>query len=111
VATIPTQLTNVTVHTKANVYHGGGVISHTVILADGARKTLGLIRPGKYHFDTAAPERMELVAGECLVTLAGEATPQAYAVGQTFELPGSSGFDIEVRQGLCEYICTFLTQT
>lgn len=106
---IPTELTDATVHTKANVYHDGGVISHTVMLPGGVKKTLGLIRPGKYHFGTAAPERMELVAGNCAVKLDGQEAVRAYAAGQVFEIPGNSGFDIEVRQGLCEYICTFLT--
>ena len=108
-ATIPTELTNVTVHTKANVYHDGGVISHAVILPGGVRKTLGLIRPGKYHFGTAAAERMELVAGACTVKLDGETAGNDYVAGQVFEIPGNSGFDIEVRQGWCEYICTFLS--
>ena len=107
-ATIPTELTNATVHTKANVYHDGGVVSHTVVLAGGVRKTLGLIRPGKYHFGTAAAERMELVAGACQVRLDGQPSVSAYSAGQVFEIPGNSGFDIEVPQGLCEYICTFL---
>lgn len=107
-ASIPTELTNVTVHTKANVYHGGGVISHTVMMAGGLKKTLGLIRPGKYHFGTAAAERMELVAGACTVKLDGDTAGRSYAAGQVFDIPGNSGFDIEVRQDLCEYICTFL---
>ena len=66
---LPTQFTGVTVHTKANVYFDGRVVSHTVLMPDGAKKTLGLIYPGTYHFGTGAPERMELVAGGCKVTL------------------------------------------
>ncbi len=105
---LPTQFAGVTVHTKANVYFDGRVVSHTVLAPDGAKKTLGLIYPGSYHFGTGAPERMEIVAGSCRVTLDGSTTARDYATGIAFEVPGKSGFTIEVASGLCEYICTFL---
>ena len=105
---LPTQFTGVTVHPKANVYFDGKVVSHTVLMPDGAKKTLGLIYPGSYHFGTGAPERMEIVAGACRVTLDGSAAGQDYAAGTHFDVPGKSGFTIEVPSGLCEYICSFL---
>jgi hypothetical protein len=105
---LPAEFTGVTVHTKANVYFDGKVVSHTVLMAGGAKKTLGLIYPGSYHFGTGAPERMEIVAGQCRVTLDGAVEPVAYAVGQHFDVPGKSGFTIEVASGICEYICSFL---
>lgn len=105
---LPTSLADVTVHTKANVYFDGRVVSHTVLMPDGAKKTLGLIYPGTYHFGTAAPELMEIGAGTCRVTLDGTTTTTEYAAGTTFEVPGNSGFTIEVATGLCEYICSFL---
>lgn len=104
----PAQFEHVTVHTKANLYFDGRVVSHTVLLPDGAKKTLGLIYPGTYHFGTGAPERMELVAGACRVTLDGAATELACAAGRSFEVPGNSGFTITVEAGLCEYVCSFL---
>jgi uncharacterized protein YaiE (UPF0345 family) len=105
---LPTQFISVTVHTKANVYFDGNVVSHTVLFADGAKKTLGLIRPGSYHFGTDAAERMEIVAGTCTVTLDGQTASQTYATGAYFDVPGKSGFTIAVPAGLCEYICSFL---
>ena len=60
-SSIPAQFANVTVVTKANVYFDGNVVSHTVLCADGSKKTLGLIRHGQYHFNTAAAERMQIV--------------------------------------------------
>jgi uncharacterized protein YaiE (UPF0345 family) len=105
---LPTQFTGVTVHTKANVYFDGKVVSHTVLMPDGAKKTLGLIYPGSYHFGTGAPERMEIVAGTCLVTLDGQNAVKEYALGTYFDVPGKSGFTIEVQSGICEYICSFL---
>lgn len=104
----PTQFTGVTVQTKANVYFDGGVISHTVVFADGSKKTLGLIRAGNYHFGTGAPERMEIVAGSCKVTLDGQTAVQTYGAGTYFDVPGKSGFTIFVESGLCEYVCSFL---
>ena len=107
-ASIPSQFAHVTVVTKANVYFDGKVVSHSVLFADGAKKTLGLIYPGSYHFGTDAPERMEIVAGTCQVTLDGQTTVNTYAAGTHFDVAGKSGFTIEVPAGLCEYICSFL---
>lgn len=106
---VPEKFSGVTVHTKANVYFDGGVVSHTVLCADGAKKTLGLIRPGSYHFGTAAPERMEIVAGSCRVVLDGQTAETIYDAGTHFDVPGNSGFTIVVDGGLCEYICSFLS--
>jgi len=105
---VPTQFTGVSVPTKANVYFDGGVVSHTLLFADGTKKTLGLIRPGSYHFGTGAPERMELVAGACRVTLDGQTAVRDYAAGTSFDVPGQGGFTIEVKGGICEYICSYL---
>ncbi|MSU69742.1 MAG: pyrimidine/purine nucleoside phosphorylase [Opitutaceae bacterium] len=108
-SSLPTQFDGVTVLTKANVYFDGKVVSHTLLVPGGARKTLGLIHPGSYHFNTDAPERMELVAGACRVTPDGGSPARDYAAGGHFDVPGKSGFTIEVRAGLAEYICSFLS--
>lgn len=107
---LPAQFTDVTVVTKANVYFDGNVVSHTVLFADGSKKTLGLIRPGSYHFSTGASERMEIVNGSGQVKLDGTATTNDYAAGTHFDVPANSGFTIAVgpEAGLCEYICSFL---
>ena len=107
-SSLPAQFPGVTVVTKANVYFDGKVVSHTVLFADGAKKTLGLIYPGTFHFGTGAPERMEIVAGACRVTLDGSTAAADYGAGQHFDVPGKSGFTIEVPAGICEYICSFL---
>ncbi len=98
----------VTAVTKANVYFDGKVVSHTILFSGGEKKTLGLIYPGAFHFGTAAAERMEIVAGACRVKLDGEETWNDYAEGSAFEVPAKSGFDIVVKAGICEYICSFL---
>ncbi|HVU25364.1 MAG TPA: pyrimidine/purine nucleoside phosphorylase [Opitutus sp.] len=107
-STPPTEFPGVTVVAKANVYFDGKVVSHTVLFADGSKKTLGLIYPGEFHFGTGAPERMEIIAGACRVTLDGATDAHAYAAGQHFDVPGKSGFTITVASGICEYICSFL---
>jgi len=105
---LPLTFAGVTVHTKANIYFDGRVVSHTVMMSDGSKKTLGLIYPGSYHFGTGAPERMEVTAGSCRVTLDGQTAVQEYAAGTHFDVAGRSGFTIEVTGGICEYICSFL---
>jgi uncharacterized protein YaiE (UPF0345 family) len=107
-SSIPTEFRGITAVTKANVYFDAKVVSHTLLFPDGSKKTLGLIYPGKFHFGTDKAEHMEIVAGQCAVRLDGQSETKTYLVGQAFEVPAKSGFDIEVKQGLCEYICSFL---
>jgi len=103
-----TSFPNVTVDAKANLYFDGRVVSHTVHFTDGTRKTLGLIYPGKFHFGTAAPERMEIIAGSCEVILDGTTEVEVVEAGTAFEVAANSGFTITVADGICEYICSFL---
>jgi uncharacterized protein YaiE (UPF0345 family) len=106
---VATQFNGVSVVTKANVYFDGNVISYTILLPGSERKTLGLIRPGSFHFNTEAPERMEIVAGSCRVTIDGTTEVTPHTAGSQFEVPGKSGFRIEVESDLCHYICSFLS--
>jgi uncharacterized protein YaiE (UPF0345 family) len=105
---IPSEFSNVTALTKANVYFDGKVVSHSLVLADGSKKTLGLIYPGEYHFGTDKAERMEIVSGDCLVKIDGAEDSVAYSAGEFFDVPAKSGFDISVATGICEYICSFV---
>lgn len=100
---------NVTALAKANVYFEGGVISHTILLADGSRKTLGLIFPGSYHFGTEAAEEMEIIDGNCEVRLDGGELSQSHTAGEKFTVPARSGFSIMVTQSPCQYVCSFLS--
>lgn len=105
---IPAEFTGVTAVTKANVYFDGKVVSHSILFPDGSKKTLGLIYPGDFHFGTAKAERMEIVAGDCVVKLDGSTDKKSCAGGQYFDVPANSGFDISVASGICEYICSFI---
>lgn len=98
---------NVTVVAKANIYFDGKVVSHTVLLPDGAKKTLGLIYPGEYHFGTDAAERMDITSGLCRVRLDGSSEWREFGAGSSFRVPAKSGFDIAVATGISEYVCSF----
>jgi uncharacterized protein YaiE (UPF0345 family) len=104
----PAQISNVSVPLKANVYFNGKVVSHTLLLADGGKKTVGLIYPGAYHFDTRAAEKMEIIAGACQVKQKNEKEWKSYAAGSFFDVPADSGFDIKVDGGIAEYLCHFV---
>lgn len=101
------QIQNVTVIPKANIYFDGKVVSHSILFPNGNKKSLGLIYPGSFYFRTHGPEKMEIVAGICRVKIDGHNDQKEYHVGQSFEVPENSGFDIEVKQGVCEYLCSF----
>lgn len=97
----------VAIESKANVYFDGKVVSHTVWLADGQKKTVGLIYPGEYHFNTDLAEDMEIVSGSCLVKRQDDKDWQEYVAGTLFHVRAQSGFDIKVAAGIAEYICSF----
>jgi uncharacterized protein YaiE (UPF0345 family) len=101
------KIENVSLNLKANIYFDGGVVSHSIQLPSGEKKTVGIIRPGEYHFNTDAPERMDILAGLCQVKLAGEKQWKPYKAGEVFHVPGKSSFDISVQSGLAEYLCSF----
>jgi uncharacterized protein YaiE (UPF0345 family) len=107
-SSIPDRFSGVTAVAKANVYFEGKVVSHTILFPDNSKKTLGLIYPGKFHFGTDKAERMEIVVGECDVKIDGTVEIRTYKEGTFFDVPSKSGFDIEVKSGICEYICSFL---
>jgi purine/pyrimidine-nucleoside phosphorylase len=107
-ATIPAEFNGVTALTKANIYFEGRVVSHTLLFPDGSKRTLGLIYPGDYHFGTEKAERMEIVAGQCIIKLDGQSAVATHGTGQAFDVPSKSGFDIKVTSGICEYICSYL---
>jgi uncharacterized protein YaiE (UPF0345 family) len=101
------QLAVTQVGAQANVYFDGKCISHGVTLADGSRKSVGVILPATLTFNTGAPEIMEGVAGHCSVRLKGENDWRAYGPGESFNVPGQSSFDIRVEGEPYHYICHF----
>ncbi|MCL1870039.1 MAG: pyrimidine/purine nucleoside phosphorylase [Promicromonosporaceae bacterium] len=97
---------NVTLDPTANVYFDGKCVSHTFFLADGTRKSAGVILPSELTFGTAAPEVMELHSGACRVRLAGSPEWTSYTGGDTFSVPGDSSFEIAVDEAV-SYVCHY----
>lgn len=100
------ELKNVTVIPRANVYYDGSVTSRTVILPDGSRKTLGIMQPGEYSFDTSSREIMEVMGGEARVLLPGEDSWRTCGEGETFEVEANSSFRIST-DGILDYCCSY----
>ena len=100
------QFDNVSVKKKANVYFDGKCVSHTVMLPNGTRSTIGVIFPSNLTFNTQAPELMEISLGQCKVRLHGESDWKAYGAGEKFTVPGNSSFEIETTEML-DYVCHF----
>ncbi len=73
---------------------------------EAGRASVGVMAVGEYHFGTDAPERMTVVDGELVVKLP-DGDWQTFPTGSSFEVPGSSGFDLRVAVPtayLCEYL-------
>ena len=103
----PMEFKGVTAVCKANIYFEGRVVSHTLRFPDGSKKTLGLIYPGTFKFNTDAAERMDITAGECRVRQAGQTEWKTYRAEDTFNVPATSSFEIVVDAGIAEYVCSF----
>ena len=99
-------LDGVSVNPQANVYFDGKCVSHSITLADGTKKSVGVILPATLTFNTGAPEVMECVAGGCEYKLAGTDAWVPSGPGQKFSIPGNSSFEIRVTEAY-HYICHF----
>ena len=97
---------NISVATKANVYFDGKCVSHGITLADGTKKSVGVVLPSTLTFNTGASEIMECVAGGCEYKLAGSDDWLSSTPGQKFSVPGNSSFQIRVSEAY-HYICHF----
>lgn len=104
---VPNQFDSVSVVCKANVYFEGNVVSHSILFADGTKKSVGLIYAGTYTFNTDVAERMEIIAGSCRAKIAGGDEQKTYAAGSFFEVPAKSSFEIAIDSGITEYVCSY----
>lgn len=98
---------NVTVAREANVYFDGKVTSRTIFLADGTRKTLGVMLPGDYEFETAAAEVMDFSSGALDVLLPGSDDWQRITGPQSFDVPANAAFKLKVHS-IANYCCSYL---
>ena len=100
------KIDGVSVSTQASVYFDGKCVSHGITLADGTKKSVGVVLPAELTFNTGAPEIMECVAGGCQYKLAGTDDWKTSGPGDTFSVPGNSSFQIRVTEPY-HYICHF----
>ena len=98
------QLQGASVAAKANVFFDGKCVSHTVMLANGEKKSVGVVLPAHLTFNTAAAEIMECVAGACEYKLAGTDAWQHAGPGDKFNVAANSSFEIKVAEAY-HYIC------
>ena len=102
------EFTNVTVVKKANIYFGGNVASHSVLFADGSKKTLGVMQPGEYEFSTGAAEVMEILSGELEWQIKEECSWKKVVGGESFDVPANSAFLMKVPV-VTDYCCSFVS--
>lgn len=105
--TINESLACTAVATKANVYFDGKCVSHNLTLADGTKKSVGVILPATLTFNTGAPEIMEGTSGRCEYLLSGSSEWVASGAGEQFSVPANSSFQIRVSGEPYSYICHF----
>lgn len=98
---------NVTILKNANIYFDGKVTSRTIIFNDGSKKTLGIMMPGEYEFNTGAAELMEILAGNLDFQIAGADAWKTVNAGESFEVPANSSFKMDVK-AITDYCCSFL---
>lgn len=101
------EFTNVTVVREANIYFDGKVTSRTIVFADGSKKTLGVMLPGEYEFNTGDKEIMEIMRGDMEVMLPGEAGWRTICGGESFEVPAQAKFSLKVKT-IADYCCSFV---
>ncbi len=97
---------NATVVAQANVYFGDRCVSHSLTLADGVKKSVGVVFPTEQRFSTAQAEIMECVAGACEYRLKDDTQWRTSSAGESFEIPAHAYFDIRVTEPY-HYICHY----
>ena len=97
---------NVDVDTLANIYFEGKVISRNIFLNDGSKKTLGVMLPGEYEFNTESKELMEILSGKLNLKLNDDDDWRLIKGGMNFNIPSNSSFKVKVLE-LVNYTCSY----
>ena len=100
---------NVNVDKLANIYFEGNVISRNIFFKDGSRKTLGVMLPGIYEFNTDAKELMEIISGKLNLKLQNFQDWKLIEKGMDFIIPQNSSFKVEVLE-LVNYTCSYFDE-
>ncbi len=99
-------INNVSVTAQANIYFGDRCVSHSLTLADGTKKSVGVVFPTEQTFSTAQAEIMECVAGWCEYRLKGSAQWRRSSAGESFQVEANAHFDIRVTEPY-HYLCHY----
>lgn len=89
---------------KHNSYFGGGVQSLAFTHSAGDA-TVGVMDPGEYEFGTAAPERMQIVAGEIEYKLPDGDWKSVTGPGE-FHVGANTKFLVRMKRQVA-YVCWF----
>ena len=89
---------NVDVDKLANIYFEGKVISRNIFLNDGSKKTLGVMLPGEYEFNTESRELMEIISGKLNLKLKDDDDWKLITEGNDFNVPKNSSFKVKVLE-------------
>ena len=97
---------DVDVDKSANIYFEGKVISRNIFFNDGSKKTLGVMLPGEYEFNTEAEELMEITSGKLNLKIKGDNDWTLITEGNDFRIPENSSFKVKVLE-LVNYVCSY----
>ncbi|MCD6425143.1 MAG: pyrimidine/purine nucleoside phosphorylase [Anaerolineales bacterium] len=98
---------DITIIKEANIYFDGKVTSRSLVLLDGSRKTLGIMLPGEYDFNTDDKEIIEIISGDLEVLLPETESWKRFSAGESFEVPAQSKFGLRVKN-ITDYCCSFV---
>lgn len=99
---------NVSIAKEASIFYDGKVTSRSLKFEDGSTKTLGIMLPGEYEFNTIHEELMDIQSGELEVMIPAQEWKKIVAP-QTFNIPANSKFKLKVHH-ITDYCCTFIKE-
>ena len=102
-----TEFKDVSIIKKANIYYDGKVTSRSINFPDGSQKTLGIMLPGEYEFNTDDKEIIEILSGDLKVFISEKKGWKNFGAGDSFEVPAQSKFGLRVIK-TTDYCCSFV---
>jgi uncharacterized protein YaiE (UPF0345 family) len=88
-----------------NEYFDGKVKS-LVVNSGAGKKTVGVMEPGEYEFNTQSKETMTVISGALSVFLPEYNEWEEFGTGSSFDVPANSKFTVKVGEETA-YLCEF----
>ena len=98
---------NITIKKAVNSYFDGKVTSRSITFSNGEVKSLGVMLPGAYEFNTEDKEIMEILSGDLIVKLPDSDVWKSIQGGESFEVPANASFQVKVAE-LTDYCCSYI---